>query len=186
MIVIAGISLNHDFTSGVARLLYALRKKRSKILASKYLGYVSAIGIFAILFTFMIVMVGIPYKIKFSQILVIDVSNVYLVNSNAYIAICIASLISLTIFFSTIIFSISMFMRGIYASVFVNILFIVFYLILAQTSSGWFSSFFVEFMSYYLLSVNFGVFIIIYIIRLILAALFFLLARRRFLKRDIY
>ncbi|MDR0751632.1 MAG: ABC transporter permease subunit [Christensenellaceae bacterium] len=186
MIVISIISLNLDFTTGTARLLYALKKRRSKILDNKYLGYLSATGIFALIFTFIIIMVGIPYKTKFSQILIVDATNVYLINTNAYFAICIISQILLLLFFSTVIFSISMFVRGVYASTFINIIFLAAYLIGGYTATGWFASFFAELMSYHFLSVNFELFIVLYIIRSVLAASFFIIARKRFLTRDIY
>ncbi|MDR0696260.1 MAG: hypothetical protein LBF68_01765 [Christensenellaceae bacterium] len=185
MLTISVVTLNLDFSTGVARLLYALRKNRSKILTNKYFAYMSLIGILSLLFTFIIFIVGLPYKSNFSQVLIIDATKIYLMNSSTFLAINIVSMYLVLLFISTIVFSISMCFKSVYASVFTSLLFIIGYFVLSYTTTGWFSSFFTEIMSYYLTPFSFGIFFIFYITRYIMSALFFILARKHFLSRDI-
>ncbi|MDR0752017.1 MAG: ABC transporter permease subunit [Christensenellaceae bacterium] len=186
MLLVSIMTLNLDFTSGTARLLYALKRKRKKVLAEKYFGYITSIGLFTLIFSVIITIIGIQYKSNFSQILIVESQRIYLINSATYVSVFIVSLFLMIMFFSTVVFSISMLIRGVFASAFVNILFLSVYLILTTYSNGWITPFFSEIVSYYHMSINIGLFITLYLAKLILGVLLFIFARKRFLKREIY
>jgi hypothetical protein len=186
MMVFSIMTLNHDLNVGVARLLFALGKTRKQILKDKYSAYMASLGCVLIVFSFIIMLVVIPYKINFEKVLIVDNSNVYMIDISAYLAICIFSILLLILFFSTVIFSIAMCIRGIYTAIFLNIIFTSGYLLTMTYSNGILASFTNEWHSYNLGSANLGLYIALYLIRLLLAVGFFLISSKIFLKRDIY
>ncbi|MDR0751813.1 MAG: hypothetical protein LBF12_04435 [Christensenellaceae bacterium] len=180
------ITINLDFTTGIARLLYALDRERKKILNQKYFAYIASIGIFALIFSVIIAIIGSPYKSNFSQVLIVESSRIYLMNTGTYIFIFLCSQFLMILFFSIVVFSISMLIRGVYGAAFVNIMFLSSYLLLTNFSTSWLSAFFSEIISFNTLTVPIYVFIILYLLRNALAILLFIFARKRFLKRSIY
>ncbi|MDR0751107.1 MAG: hypothetical protein LBF12_00745, partial [Christensenellaceae bacterium] len=185
MIVFSIMTLNHDSSIGVARLLFALGKTRKQILKEKYSAYITVLGLVSITFIFIISIVVIPFNTTFEKVLIVDAYNVYMIDINLYLAICCFSLLLFVLFFSTIVFAISMSIRGVYSAIFINVLFSAGYLLAMSNSQGIIASFINEIISYNVGSTNLVIYIVLYLVRLLLGVGFFLIARIRFLKRDI-
>ncbi|MDR3318475.1 MAG: ABC transporter permease subunit [Clostridiales bacterium] len=185
VIILAAVIVNSDFTSGVYRQLYSTGIPRKTIFRQKASAFFCANGAVFIIFSFVIFITGLIYKVNYGTTLIVDAKNIYTIGTAELCALSYLSALVTMLFFSTVIFAVSALIRNIYAAVLANGLFIGVYAVGSSFSSGFAATITSELTSYYAGSAGFGIFVLVYILKIAIAIGLLILSRRIFLRKDL-